>query len=121
LGWFYRNYGARTDALDEAAIAEYLRAYRQPGALRAGFEYYRNIPKDIADNEAILARGKLTMPVLALGGAESWGRRMEVLHSCQRVAHNVSGGVIADAGHWVPEEQPQILAERLLKFFGDDG
>ena len=35
LGWFYRNYGARADAIDPAAEAEYLRAYRQPGALRA--------------------------------------------------------------------------------------
>jgi pimeloyl-ACP methyl ester carboxylesterase len=42
---------------------------------------------------------------------------MEVLQSCQRVAENVQGGVIADAGHWVPEEQPQILAQQLLAFF----
>ena len=117
LGWFYRNYGARADAIDDAAVAEYLRCYRQPGALRAGFEYYRNLNRDIADNEAILARGKLTLPVLALGGAESWGRGMETLRSCQQVAHNVRGGVIANAGHWIPEEQPQVLANQLLAFF----
>ena len=117
LGWFYRNYGARADAIDDAAVVEYLRCYRQPGALRAGFEYYRNLNRDIADNEAILARGKLKLPVLALGGAESWGRGMETLHSCQQVADNVRGVVIANAGHWIPEEQPQVLANRLLEFF----
>jgi pimeloyl-ACP methyl ester carboxylesterase len=117
LGWFYRNYGARPDALNDGAIQEYLRAYTQPGALRAGFEYYRSIPIDIAHNEALLARGKLTMPVLALGGAQSWGRRMEVLESCRRVAEDVRGGVIENAGHWVPEEQPEVLGRHLREFF----
>ena len=69
LGWFYENYGARRDAISPDALKEYLRVYSQPGSLRSGFEYYRNIPTDIAQNEALLKRdGKLAMPVLALGG-----------------------------------------------------
>lgn len=117
LGWFYQNYGATKNALHASAIAEYLRTYRQPGALHAGFEYYRNIPIDIANNEALIAEGKLTMPVLALGGTESWGRGMEVLESCRRVANDVCGGVIEGAGHWVPEEQPEALVAKLVEFF----
>ena len=118
LGWFYENYGARRDAISPDAVKEYLRVYSQPGALRSGFEYYRNIPVDIAQNEALLKRdGKLAMPVLALGGADGWGRRMEVVESCQRVALDVRGGIIEGAGHWIPEEQPEELARLLLKFF----
>lgn len=117
LGWFYRHYGARPDAIDASAIREYLRAYTQPGALRAGFDYYRSIPVDIAHNEALLRRGKLKVPVLALGGAQAWGRGMEVVESCRRVALDVRGGIVEDAGHWVPEEQPKILARHLLEFF----
>ena len=117
LGWFYENYGATKNAISATAVAEYLRTYREPGALHAGFEYYRNIPLDVANNEAILAQGFLPMPVLAIGGAESWGRGEEVLDSCRRVATNVRGGVIANAGHWVPEEQPEALAAELRKFF----
>ena len=117
LGWFYENYGARPDAIAPEAVAEYLRTYSQPGALQAGFNYYRNIPTDIAQNETIVAEFKLPMPVLALGGSEGWGRGTEVLESCRRVATNVSGGVIAGAGHWIPEEQPEVLSENLLAFF----
>lgn len=117
LRWFYENYGAQPNAISETAVNEYLRTYAQPGALRAGFEYYRNIPTDIAQNEAIVARGKLSMPVLALGGAQSWGRRGEVLESCQRIASDVRGGVIEGAGHWIPEEQPAVLAAELTAFF----
>ena len=116
LGWFYRNYGARP--LDDTEIAEYLRTYRQPGALRAGFSYYRAIPADIADNAAKVAAGfKLPMPVLALGGDRSWGRRMEVVESLRRLAVDVRGGVIENCGHWMPEEQPEALSRQLLGFF----
>ena len=118
LGWFYRNYGHRPDAIPESDIAEYLRVYRQPGALRAGFAYYRAIPQDIADNETVAARFKLPMPVLALGGDSAWGRRMETIESMRRMATDVRGGVIENCGHWMPEEQPAILLEHLLTFFG---
>jgi len=118
LGWFYRTYGARPDVMSEADIAEYLRVYRQPGALRAGFAYYRAIPRDIADNAAVMAGFKLPMPVLALGGDRSWGRRMEVMESLQRLAVDVQGGMLEDCGHWMPEEQPEALVRRLLDFFG---
>jgi pimeloyl-ACP methyl ester carboxylesterase len=115
--WFYRNYGARPDAMSPEDIEEYLRVYRQPGALRAGFSFYRAIPRDVADNEAISEKFKLPMPVLALGGDRSWGRRDEVVESLRRMAVNVQGGVIENCGHWMPEEQPDELLRRLLAFF----
>ncbi len=116
FGWFYRNYGATP--LSDADIAEYLRTYRQPGALRAGFAYYRAIPQDIADNAAIVATGfRLPMPVLALGGNSAWGRGPEVLNSLTRLATHVQGGVIENCGHWMPEEQPEELLRHLVQFF----
>jgi pimeloyl-ACP methyl ester carboxylesterase len=115
--WFYRNYGARPDAISPADIEEYLRVYRLPGALRAGFSFYRAIPQDVADNAAISESFKLPMPVLALGGDRSWGRREEVVESLRRMATNVQGGMIENCGHWMPEEQPEALLRHLLGFF----
>ena len=57
------------------------------------------------------------MPVLALGGGESFGRRELTLESMRRVADDVRGGVIEGAGHFLPEEKPDEIAERLLAFF----
>ncbi len=86
--------------------------------MRAGFSYYRAMPADIADNAAKVAAGfKLPMPVLALGGDRSWGRRMEVVESLRRLAVDVRGGVIENCGHWMPEEQPEALSRQLLGFF----
>lgn len=121
LGWLFENYGHRPNCIAPEDQREYFRTYKTFGAFRAMLGYYRALPTDAEDNKAILARdGKLKMPVLALGGDKSFGRGMECLHSLQRVADHVQGGVIADCGHWLAEEQPAVLAERLLAFFGED-
>lgn len=117
LGWFYDNYGASAEAIDDEDKKEYLRTYSQPERLRAGFEYYRALPLDAADNAAVIERGRLTLPVLAVGGGESFGRGNQVEQSLRRTAWNVFGEVIPGAGHWVPEEEPEMLKGLLLAHF----
>ena len=110
-------YSARPDAIDEEAVEEYLRTYSQPEALRAGFAFYRNLPRDIADNEALLATGfRLPMPVLAIGGGKtgSFGRAGEVEASMRRVATDVRGLIAEESGHFVPEEEPEFTARAIL-------
>ena len=119
IGWLFENYGHRPNCIAPEDQREYFRTYTKFGAFRAMLEYYRALPVDVADNQAVLARnGKLRMPVLALGGDKSFGRGVECLQSLQRVAERVEGGVVADCGHWLAEEQPALLAEALLTFFG---
>jgi pimeloyl-ACP methyl ester carboxylesterase len=121
LGWFYREFCWQRDAITPADIDEYVRCYSRPGAMRAGFGYYRALPQDRDDNRRVLESGfRLPMPVLALGGArtEARGRAEEPLESLRAIARDVRGGAIAECGHFIPEEQPALLAERLLAFFG---
>lgn len=125
LRWFYREFSYLPTAIGEEEIQEYLRTYRQPGAMRASFEFYRALERDAADNAAeIAANGPLAMPVLAIGGAigypHSRGRGTEPEQSLRRVATNVRGLVIPDCGHQVPEEKPDILADALQRFFAED-
>jgi pimeloyl-ACP methyl ester carboxylesterase len=53
---------------DRVAVEEYVRAYSVPGAMKAGFEYYRAIPLTMHQNQEFKKR-KLGMPVLAIGAA----------------------------------------------------
>ncbi len=115
LSWFYRTAYNRT-AILEQDIDEYVRCYSAPGALRAGFEYYRAIFDDVAHNTEN-AKTKLKMPVLALGGERGFGEM--TLRSMQQLAENVRGGVIERCGHWIPEERPDYLSEQLLAFFSE--
>ena len=73
LGWFYQHYGFQPGAISEEDIQEFLRTYRQPGAMRAGLAYYRALDQDVAHNKSLVAQRKLPMPVLALGGGKAFG------------------------------------------------
>jgi pimeloyl-ACP methyl ester carboxylesterase len=33
------------------------------------------------------------------------------------VGSNVSGGVAAGCGHWIPEEKPEWVAARMVEFY----
>ncbi|MEY3887060.1 MAG: hypothetical protein RL650_1152 [Pseudomonadota bacterium] len=112
--------GARPDAISEEAQTEYIRAYSQPGAMRAGFNYYREMTRNARDNKAFIAQGKLQMPILVYGGGNKLvGRAMYAVDSWQRVASNVRGGIAEGCGHWIPEERPAWVVERLMAFFTD--
>jgi pimeloyl-ACP methyl ester carboxylesterase len=117
LRWFYDTLGHRPGVVSDEDLAEYVRTYSEPGALHAGFELYRATPQDIEDNRAVAARGKLPMPVLAVGGGAGWGRGSEVEDSLRPLADDVRGVVIDQAGHWIPDEQPERLAGLLLAHF----
>jgi hypothetical protein len=64
------------------------------------------------------AKTKLKMPVLALRGKYSFGKR--TLTSMQALAENVRGGEVDQCGRWISEEQPAYLGEQLLAFFGEE-
>jgi pimeloyl-ACP methyl ester carboxylesterase len=54
------------------------------------------------------------MPVLAIGGAESWGE--EAGNGIKPAAEDVQSVVIPDAGHWVAEQAPEEMEAALTEF-----
>ncbi|WP_418315514.1 alpha/beta hydrolase [Piscinibacter sakaiensis] len=81
-GWFYEHYGHVRGAIDADASAEFLRTYRDPQTLRTGLAYYRALDADVAANAQWLKDNRLQMPVLAIGGAEAYGRGGETCRRC---------------------------------------
>ena len=113
--WFYDTFAARPGMLDPEAVAAYVDAYRGPERTRAGLSYYRAMDDDVAAARRVGEKG-LELPVLALGGDSSWGRREEPLECLRFFAHDVTGGVVEGSGHFVPEEAPDELAARLTEW-----
>jgi haloacetate dehalogenase len=102
--------------LPEEDIAEYVRAFSRPGALRAGFEDYRaSFPYDAEHDDADHGR-KLTMPVLALWGEHSFLRTIDALKVWRDYAEDVTGTVVADCGHFLAEERPSAVLDELRAF-----
>ena len=108
--------------LPEALVAGRERTYlswfyqhcSQSGAMKAGFEYYRAYFKD-TEHDREYAETKLKMPVLAIGADSVYGKAVE--QSMKQGAEDVRGVVIADCGHFVPEEQLEALIQHILSFF----
>ena len=84
-----------------------------PDHLRGSFEFYRAIRASIAQNEHRKTR-RLTLPVLAIGGAESSGEG--VGNTMKLAADDVQTLVIPGCGHWVAEQAPEQLLAALTAF-----
>jgi pimeloyl-ACP methyl ester carboxylesterase len=103
-------------AIPEGDLDVYVAAYAAPGAMRAGFELYRAFDRDAEDNQDALERnGKLTMPVLAVGGAISTSGPL-VEEMMREVAADVTAARIPRTGHWIAEENPTAFTAALVEF-----
>ncbi|MBV9076384.1 MAG: alpha/beta hydrolase [Methylobacteriaceae bacterium] len=119
LAWFFGHITYRGQgAVSADHFESYHREVTKPGALRAGVQYYAAVWQDARDNAA-LKRQPLAMPVLAMGGEASAGPALDALWG--PVARNLETYVIPQAGHWIGDENPAPVAERLLQFLTGEG
>jgi haloacetate dehalogenase len=106
---------------DPRALAEYQRCLALPGTAHGICEDYRaaagiDLEHDRADRDA---GARLIMPLMVLWGEQGVVHRcFEPLKEWQEVALDVQGGTLP-CGHYIAEEAPQALLERVLPFLRD--
>jgi pimeloyl-ACP methyl ester carboxylesterase len=110
FGW---EFDAAARKLPDDVIAYYVSGLSNPDSLRGSFGFYRALDTTIAQDEQRKSR-RLTMPVLAIGGAASFGEH--VGQALQLVADDVQSVVIPDTGHFVAEEAPDEMLAALTAF-----
>ena len=127
LGWFYRNLASPSYEMPDETVEEYLRTYTQPGAMTAGFNYYRTWPREVDKLYQLTEGKKLPMPILRVSGTDPYRQRPDLkrktppnMYWLKSIADDVSGVMIEESGHWVPEEQPEVLSKCLLEFFNNE-
>ena len=114
LDRFWNELSANPGSIDEATREHYANLYARPGAMRAAFNQFAAFAQDAIDNQAFAAKGKLTMPVLAIGAEKSFGAAMaEIL---RLVATDVTSVVVPNSGHWLIEEQPAATVSAVRNF-----
>jgi pimeloyl-ACP methyl ester carboxylesterase len=85
-----------------------------PGAIRAGFAEFAAFGQDAIDNNAYFAKGKLTVPVPAIGGEAAFATMMDtVMHFA---ATDVQEAIVPDSGHWIIEENPSATTQLVTDF-----
>src|SRR5262245_30524641 len=104
---------AGTNKLPADAVRYYIDTLKDPDHLRGSFGFYRAIPTTSAQNQQRKTR-RLTLPVLAIGGAESSGEGPA--STMKLVADDVQAMVIPGCGHWVAEQAPPELLTALTAF-----
>ncbi|CAN5540227.1 alpha/beta hydrolase [soil metagenome] len=114
LDRFYNELSYDPAGIDEATRVHYAELYARPHAIHDAFEQFKAFPHDGIDNQGFLAKGKLTMPVLAIGGSASYG--MALATELGFVATDVKGISIANSGHWLMEEQPAATMAAIIGF-----
>jgi pimeloyl-ACP methyl ester carboxylesterase len=114
LDRFYNELSADPKKIDEATRNHYAALYARPRAMHDAFEQFHGFYQDASDNKALLAKGKLQMPVLALGAEKSFGAGMAV--ELKFAAVNVTGGIVPASGHWIMEENPAATTRLVLDF-----
>ena len=104
---------AGTRKLPDGAVKYYIDTLKDPDHLRGSFGFYRAIPTTSAQNEQRKTR-RLTLPVLAIGGAESSGEGPG--NTMKLAADDVQTMVLTGSGHWVAEQAPEQLLAALTTF-----
>jgi pimeloyl-ACP methyl ester carboxylesterase len=113
LDRFYNEFSADPAHIDEATRVHYATIYAQPGAMHAAFLQFHAFTQDAIDNQ-VPSQTKLAMPVLAVGGAKSYGSLMPTLLNA--AASDVRGAVVPNAGHWIMEENPAFATALISGF-----
>jgi pimeloyl-ACP methyl ester carboxylesterase len=117
LDRFWNEFSADPARFTERSRTQYAALYALPGAMHSAFEQYRAFDQDADENRAwLIAHGKLTMPVLALGAEKGLGTQMADIMSA--AASDVTAGLIPSSGHWVMQENPAATV-RLVQAFID--
>ena len=119
LDRFYNELSANPSRIDEQTRDHYAALYARPYAIHNAFGgQYAAFAQDAIDNQQLVAKGKLKMPVLAIGGDHSYGAHLAT--EIGFAAADVRATVIKDSGHWIMEEQPEQAVSIILSFLKDE-
>ena len=117
---FFFEHFIKVHATNKAAFTPdlldlYAQSYAKPASLDAAFAYYRALNETARRNKP-LARTKLAMPILAIGGGGHGGFGDGEARQIGQYASNVTGLSLPGCGHWVPEECPGPLNQAVINF-----
>jgi pimeloyl-ACP methyl ester carboxylesterase len=117
LSYFYPCESPLEAPIPQNSINEYVRVFSRLQVLHAGFELYRTWEADELDNIRF-QRDPLAIPVRMLLRSELYNL---LFPPVQDAAPQATGRSLEGAGHWLPEEHPQLLLDEINEFVAING
>jgi pimeloyl-ACP methyl ester carboxylesterase len=118
VGWFLKAKALSPGTFDDAETERYAASVAADGGLPACLAYYRDAAESARRNREALRRQRLTVPVLGISG--SHGSIPDMAASLGPWAGRTTGIVVPDAGHFIPDEQPEAVAAARTDFITGD-
>ncbi|MFD9700265.1 alpha/beta fold hydrolase [Lentzea sp. NPDC059081] len=109
--WLFEHTAFTPSAIDERSRSIYARAYNSSEAIRASNGWYQAFHQDIADGKTY---AKLVPPVLGLASVSSYDQFAGTLPN---VANQFELVRVDGSGHWLAEEQPDLVTREIIRFF----
>ncbi len=107
-----------TDFFGEAAIAEYRRCFCQPEMIHAGCEDYRAAATIDLLHDEDHEQNKISCPLHVLWGAHGIiAQLFSPLDDWQAKAATRVTGKALPAGHFIPDQVPELLLDEMREFF----
>jgi pimeloyl-ACP methyl ester carboxylesterase len=115
--YFYDLLSPNPAAISDSARDEYAAAYASESALAAGFNWYRAFGSDA--RHLAKATGLVTTPLLFLAGDQEFGDIADYVAGFRRAGLELlDHAVIANAGHFSPEDAPAAVWAQIARFAG---
>lgn len=98
----------RRSGLPDAQVERYSGRMAEPGALRAGLDWYRGVPL------SQVAVGAVEVPTTYVWGEKDPTLRRRAAELTERFIRAPYRFEVLDAGHWLPETRPDDVASAVL-------
>jgi len=116
VGRMLRGAAVQKTVFPRAVTAKFQQAMNMPGAMTAALNYYRQLMRApwslAASNNGLLVKA----PTLVIWGEQDIALGIELLNGLERWVHNIQIQRIPDSGHWVQQEQPELVNQFMLEF-----
>ncbi|SFW91814.1 alpha/beta fold hydrolase [Amycolatopsis australiensis] len=116
VDWFLQA-GTQGRGVPREIRDDFVAAYTGQDALRGAFAHYRAMPVSAGQIADAVAAGRLAVPTMAIG-AHPVGDALA--HQLAPVADDLVTHLVADCGHIIPLDRPDVLVPLLRSFFDLD-
>lgn len=103
----------RPEAFGPEVMAEYMTAWKQPGAVSAEINWYRAL---FAQDLPVPPEGSLAPPTLVLWGDQDPFGAVKLAEASAALCRDAKVYHFRYAGHWLPHDEPEKVAGALLAF-----
>ncbi|HTI15229.1 MAG TPA: alpha/beta hydrolase [Dictyobacter sp.] len=117
IGRLIYESAVQKSAFPAEVLEQYCIAMNKPGSLRASITYYRSLLRHPLDSlRAVQANTLTSAPTLLIWGEQDVALDRALTQGLEEWVPDLQVKSIADSGHWVQQEKPELVNTYLTEF-----